>query len=169
MRSGYRRPPIFPSSPRSRPPPVLLMVPCPSSCLSTSWEPSRFCSSSYVLHPNYQKILLAPPSPSTQNLATAHPSMAATMASATIVSCRDCCSPPPQSLASALAPDRWFPTHILCELDHILSLLKTLPSLLPHSGPSVSGLPTPHVHLSDLLSKTHSCLRAFACAVCIVC
>lgn len=33
----------------------------------------------------------------------------------------------------------------------------------------MSGLPTPHGHLSDLLSKTHSCLRAFARAARLVC
>lgn len=125
--SGYLRPPTFSSSRRSRPRPVSLMAPCPSICSGTSWEPSRFCSSSHVLHPNYQNTLLAPPSPSTQTLAPSRPSMAAAMVSATSVSCRDRCCPPPQSPASALAPDRWFSAHIPCELDHILSLLKTLP------------------------------------------
>lgn len=120
--SGYLRPPTFSSSRHSRPRPVSLMAPCPPICSGTSWEPSRFCSSSHVLHPNYQNTLLAPPSPSTQTLAPSRPSMAATS-----VSCRDRCSPPPQSPASALAPDRWFSAHIPCELDHILSLLKTLP------------------------------------------
>lgn len=42
-------------------------------------------------------------------------------------------SPPPCSLASALAPDRWFSTHMVCKSGPVPPLLKTLPWLPPYS------------------------------------
>ena len=72
-------------------------------------------------------------------------------------------APPPWSLASALAPDRWSP-HTPSKSGDIPPLPKTLPGLpLPCcqcqdpdddlGGPSASGLPLPCVRLSDFISK----------------
>lgn len=124
----------------------------PSSHLSgSSVEPYRFYSSSYTLD---QQTPLALPSTTTQNLATPHLSTAATVVSATIVSCWDWCSHllPGPFYRCPLAGG--FP-HTSC-VSHITCLLSSKPSCGSHltqykshspesdlNSPSVSVFPLP--------------------------
>lgn len=133
----------------------------PSGLLLSQAHPwsHLLCCSPYILH---REIPLAPPSTTTQNPATPHPSAAATLVSAAIASCWDWCRhllPGPLChcpLTGGSPPCVSHVTFPLCsEPSHgsYLTQYKSHSSEDDLDGPSVSGLSTSHVYLSDLISK----------------